>query len=96
MVELPVPKADPRTWQPFEPGDETYAPLTHTIRANVTVPKDITPGWYLLGLWLPDAYPSLQKDSRYAIRVANRDAPWWTDANGAYGVNILGPVQIVE
>ncbi|NOR76054.1 MAG: hypothetical protein GQ525_12980, partial [Draconibacterium sp.] len=53
-------------------------------------------GEYMLGLWLPDAEESIQKDSRYAVRVANRDTPWWTMADGKYGVNILGSVKIID
>jgi len=33
-------------------------------------------------------------DPRYAIRVANRDAPWWTDGAGRYGINILGRIEV--
>ena len=86
--------ADPRSWQPYEPGDETRAPLTHTIQASVEVPADLAPGMYQLGLWLPDAAESLRLDPRYAIRVANRDVPWWTDAEGHYGLNILGTITV--
>ena len=46
----------------------------------------------MLGLWLPDADESIQLDSRYAVRVANSDSPWWTTAEGKYGINILGTV----
>ena len=33
---------------------------------------------YMPGLWVPDADESIQMDSRYAVRVANNDSPWWT------------------
>jgi hypothetical protein len=46
-----------------------------------------------VALWLPDAAPSLRFDPRYAIRLANRDTTWWTDAAGHYGANILGLVS---
>ncbi len=85
--------ADPRTWQPFDPADPDFVPLTHTVAADGTVPEDLAPGTYRLGLWMPDAYDSLRLDPRYAVRVANRDVPWWTSA-GRYGVNILGEVTI--
>jgi hypothetical protein len=45
---------------------------------------------------MPDASPSLRLDPRYAVRVANRDAVWWTDADGRYGINVLGTLEIVE
>ena len=41
----------------------------------------------------PDAAESLRLDPRYAIRVANRDVPWWTDPRGHYGINLLGVVE---
>jgi len=31
---------------------------------------------------LGDADESIQMDSRYAVRVANNDSPWWTTADG--------------
>ena len=50
----------------------------------------------MLGVWLPDADESMKNDSRYAVRAANGDVPWWTTADGKYGVNILGTVKISE
>lgn len=88
--------AHPRTWQPHAPGDETRAPLTHTVNASCAFPEDLAPGGYILGLWMPDAYESLRLDPRYAVRVANGDVPWWTDREGHYGVNLLGPIEIVQ
>jgi len=87
-------KADPRTWQPFAPGDPTFAPLEHVVSA--TFRTDPETGEYRLGLWLPDAAESLRYDPRYAIRVANRDVPWWTDGDGGYGINVLGAVMVVR
>jgi hypothetical protein len=94
VVELPVPDADPRQWQPYQPGDEEFKPLLHQFGLKSRLPQDLKPGLYRLGLWLPDAAPSLRLAPRYAVRVANRDAPWWTDADGRYGVNVLGEVQV--
>ena len=87
--------ADPRRWQPFEPGDPDYQPLTHRVAAEVRLPANLRPGTYRLGLWLPDAYTSIRRDARYAVRVANRDVPWWTNAQGEYGINVLGEIQVV-
>ena len=95
-AEIPIENTDPRTWQPFTPGDKSYTPLTHTLHVSWAVPEDHEAKWYLLGLWLPDAYETLRKDPRYAVRAANGDVPWWTDLQGAYGVNILGPIQVVD
>ena len=51
---------------------------------GVTLPDDLAPGTYDLGLALPDASPSLAADDRYAIRLSN-DVTWesgvnWLDA----------------
>jgi len=86
--------ADPHAWQPCAPGDSEYAPLTHTIKASITLPAGLKPGTYLLGLWLPDAAERLAKDARYAIRVSNRDVPWWPGPGNAYGVNLLGKIAV--
>ena len=95
VTELPVPESDPRQWQPFEPLDEAYKPLVHKIRFTGRLPAAIQPGWYQIGLWMPDADARLRLDPRYAVRVANRDVPWWTDARGQYGVNVLGTLEVV-
>lgn len=82
-----------RTWQPYAPGDEDYTPLTHTISGSIST-SGLAPGSYAVGLWLPDAAERLRTDPRYAIRVANRDVPWWTNFRGEYGVNILANVRL--
>lgn len=92
VASWPSP-ADPRTWQPFDPADPDFVPLTHTVTAEGTVPEDLAPGAYRLGLWMPDAYDSIRLDPRYAVRVANRDVPWWTSPAG-YAANILGEVTV--
>ena len=94
MVAQHKTDVDPHDWQPFRPGDPNYEPLLHSIKADVPL-KGLAAGEYMLGLWLPDASPGIAGDARYAVRVANRDAPWWTTASGEYGVNILGTVEIV-
>jgi len=87
--------ANPQTWQPFEPGDLKYQPLTHGIKGNVSL-KKIKSGEYMLGLWMPDADERIQLDSHYAVRTANEDVPWWTTADGKFGVNILGTISITK
>ena len=82
-------------WQPFRPGDTEYKPLVHKITCTGHLPADIQSGWHQIGLWLPDTAESLRLDSRYAIRVANRDVPWWTDPRGNYGINLLGVIEAV-
>ena len=86
---------NPQSWQPYMPGDSTFKPLPHTITETMEV-QGMSPGEYLMGLWLPDASESIRTDSRYAIRMANRDVPWWETADGKYGVNILGTLKITK
>ncbi len=92
---IPVPEADPRAWQPFRPGDPMFRPLQHRLKIKAPLPKTVAPGWYQWGLWLPDAAARLRLDPRYAVRLANRDIPWWTDDRGQYGVNILGTLEVL-
>lgn len=91
-VALPL-ASDPRTWQPFAPGDPDFRALTHAVRFGGDLPR-LEPGEYSVALWLPDDAPSLRLDPRYAVRLANRDAVWWTDEAGRYGANILGLVSV--
>ena len=63
---------DIRRWQPGE---------TQTLAFDIPAPDAPC----TLGLWMPDASPSLAADSRYAIRCAN--AIPFSD-----GVNVLGRV----
>jgi hypothetical protein len=87
--------ADVQSFQPFQPGDETYAPLTHTLSLRAPLPQEIGPGLYQLGLWLPDESPELRDDSRYAIRLANRDTLWLTGPRGqGQGINLLGLIEV--
>jgi hypothetical protein len=89
--------ADPRRWQPFRPGDPEFRPVlyTLTLQLETGLPPDVAPGEYRVGLWLPDAYGSLARDPRYAVRVANEEVPWWVDPQGHYGINVLGTVQVL-
>lgn len=96
VIELAAKDADPRRWQPFAPGDETYTPLRHHVSINARLPAAVTPGWYRVGLWMPDAHQRLRLDPRYAVRVANRDTVWRTDREGRYGVNLLGVMELIE
>ena len=96
VVELPLADADPRKWQPHVPGDPDFKLLTHKLRLKGSLPSGLKPGQYRLGLWMPDASKAIRMDSRYAVRVANRDVPWWTDSRGRYGVNVLGKIELVD
>ena len=86
--------ADPRQWQPFAPGDPNYAPLVHQLGIQVSLPPEVVPGYYHLGLWMPDSSSSIRLDPRYAVRLANRNTLWWKNSNGEYGVNLFGVVEV--
>jgi len=94
VIRLGPSAADPRTWQPYDPTDSSFTPKVHEVTCDAVIPPDTAAGTYPLCLWLPDASPRLQKDSRYAVRVANGDVPWWTDVGGRYGLNVLGVVRV--
>ncbi len=97
-------KARVQTWQPFDPKDRQCKPLLHTVRGEVNPGKEFKPGWYKVGIWLPDESPSLRNDARYAVRFANRDTFWWTEqrlidqnntSQGPSGINVIGAVEIL-
>lgn len=56
---------------------------TRTLAYTVNLPGDVAGGSYTAALALPDPYPSIANDSRYAIRLAN-DGVWNN------GINELG------
>lgn len=94
VTALPCPGVDPRAWQPFPPEGGMYGPFRHYLDLSFALPQFLQPGWIQFGLWLPDAAERLRLDPRYAVRVANRDVPWWTDDAGHYGVNLLGVFEL--
>jgi len=73
--------ADPRRWPPGEPVE---------LCLSASIPAGVAPGSYQLGLWMPDAAETLQKNPAYALRLAN--ATW--DATG--GTNMLDAFVTVE
>lgn len=73
---LPL-QADPRRW--------TAEAGTITISETLSLPAEIEAGEYRMYLHLPDAYASLAKDPRYAVRFANKEV--W---DAAKGMNNLG------
>ena len=74
--------SDPRRWLPND--------AVTTISEQLTVPADLPVGTYHLYLHLPDAYPSLAADPRYAVRFANTGV--WDDTTG---MNDLGATVTV-
>ena len=95
VYELPI-DVDPRKWQPYAIGDDAFDPLRHEVACTLQLPENITPGIYAMGLWLPDPKGSIRLDPQYAIRLANRDTPWWVNLNGQYGINVLYTIQVLE
>ena len=78
-------EADPRRWAP-EAG-------TVSLRGAVPIPADARSGRWRLALLLTDPSPSLRRDGRYAIRLANEGISF-DEANGR---NILADdVEIRE
>ena len=73
--EFFLQSVDPRRWE---------AGLEYTINVNVTLPTNIVPDTYKLGLWLPDEATSLRDIPAYAVRFANTDV--WEPSTG---LNIL-------
>ena len=62
---------DPRYWFPGNSNE-----IERTLRIPVSLPK----GTYSVFLRLPDPYPSLYDDPRYAIRFGNKKV--WDEASG--------------
>lgn len=93
VTEFPT-GADPRDWQPFRPGDDTFTPLVHTVKAAIALPDKFPAGTYRLGLWIPDSGESLKHNARYAIRCANGNTVWQVSEDKRYGVNLLTSVEV--
>lgn len=86
--------ADVHDWQPYAPSDTTCTPLVHSVSARCSVPMNLTPGDYQLGLWIPDGSERLKNNPRFAIRCANRDVRWTVSSDGQYGVNVLDAIHL--
>lgn len=94
VMELNAASVNPTDWQPFDPADAEYKPLLHTINLTCTLPRDMVPGNYRLGLWIADASERLMYDSRYAIRCANGNTTWTVAEGDRYGINVLTEVSV--
>lgn len=94
VTELTAARVNPIDWQPFDPTDSECKPLLHTIDLTCSLPQEITPGNYRLGLWITDASERLMYDSRYAIRCANGNVLWTVTGKGRYGINVLAEVKV--
>lgn len=87
--------ANVRDWQPSSPDRPQSIPQLHRITAKLQT-KDLKPGTYRLGLWIPDGSERLQYDPRFAIRCANSDVEWRVSPDGKYGINILTTYKVKE
>lgn len=97
MTVLPRAQVDVRRWYPHDPSDPERRPLVHRISYECRLPRTVKPGFYSLGLWLPDASPRLRHRADYAIRVANGDVPFWVSPDRRRGgVNLLAAVEVVK
>lgn len=87
-------KTDVRTWYPCDPDRRNILGPPYALHFGTRSFPKVSPGRYKLGIWMPDNRRSLQNDARYAIRVANREVPWWTGSTNHYGVNVVGEVTV--
>ena len=85
---------DVRKWYPCDPVNRNILAPEYTLKFKKQSFPNVSPGDYKLGIWMPDKHESLQKNERYAIRVANSDIPWWTGPQASYGVNIIGDIAV--
>lgn len=94
VYTLAKAKTDVRKWYPCLPDKRTVLAPEYKLNFKAEIPKNVVPGIYKLGIWLPDDAETIHKDSRYAIRLANRDVSWWTTKDSRYGVNIIGDINV--
>lgn len=91
--------ADPRDWQPYQPGDPTFLPLLHRLHGEVSIPAaalscGMPSCTFKFGLYLPDMRMdrALKEGpaggAAYCIRLANGDMPW------IRGVNVLSDIRV--
>ena len=94
VYTLAEAKTDARKWYPCDPEKRTILSPEYKLDFNAKLTDNIAPGKYKLGIWLPDNAKTMHKDARYAIRLANRDVPWWTGKDNSYGINIIGDIAV--
>jgi len=94
VYTLAKAKTDARKWYPCDPENRTILSPEYKLNFNAKLTDNIAPGKYKLGIWLPDNAKTIHKDARYAIRLANRDVPWWTGEDNSYGINIVGDITV--
>ena len=87
-ADCPV-EADPKSWQPYEPGSGTYEAAVHSLRGKVKLPAGSGKDRYMVGLWMPDAMENMHGMPAYDIK--------WADLPVMYidgkAVNIVGEVD---
>ena len=87
-------ETDVRKWYPCEPDDRKILSPLHTLQFETRSFPEVSLGNYKIGIWMPDNRESLRGDARYAIRVANREVPWWVGPKNRYGVNVIGDITV--
>lgn len=73
--QVAILSEEPRFWGA---GENT------TIKTKLSIPADLAPGDYTLGIRMPDIESSIHNDPRYSIRFANENT-WVADT----GTNVL-------
>jgi len=73
--------SDPRTWLPNG--------VVTVINDTIQLYYDLQIGTYDVCLWLPDMGETIQSDSRFAIRLANKDV--WEETTG---YNVLTSITL--
>lgn len=84
---------DPRTWQPYAPGDSSFTVLEHVMSGSV--PAGVS-GTYRVGIWMLDGAAELANnryDNRFDVKWGlNGQLSHWRDAENKYCVNVIGEV----
>jgi hypothetical protein len=83
-------KAQVQDWHPVTAKRKAG----NTVSTELVLSKDLPPGAYKLGMWLPDGSETLKYQPAYAIRLANKNVAWWTDPTQQYLVNVFAIVHI--
>lgn len=87
-------KKDIRTFYPCLPSNRTQLSPEYTLKFDVASFPELEKGKYQIGIYLPDFYESLQKDSRYSIRLANDNIKYYIGNGNEYGINIFGEIEV--
>ena len=93
VYEIGKADIDVRKLYPCDPVNRQQVSPVYSFSIKSSHMYVFPRGQYKLGIWMPDASNSIKYDSRYAIRFANREVPWWVD-NNRYGINVIGEITL--